>query len=212
VNTPGLRLSALRVRGWLVLPVLVISAGAAGQEERQAPHHIPFSNAVWKGDLDAMLERRVIRVLVPYSRTLFFNDRGQERGISADLVRAFEQFLNTKYAARLGKRPVTVVLVATARDKLLTGIEEGLGDIAAGNLTITDARREHVDFVLLTGLSTVKEVVVAGPGAPTPERVDDMSGQTVCCPRFASALTSRGVMRGRSGGGSARAVRSSRRN
>lgn len=126
-----------------------------------------------------MLERRLIRVLVPYSRTLFFSDRGQERGITADLVREFERFLNAKYGARLGKRPVTVVLVATARDKLLSGIEEGLGDIAAGNLTITDARRERVDFVPLTGLSTVKEVVVAGPAAPALEQVEDLSGQTV---------------------------------
>ncbi len=157
----------------------MISVVAAGQEEREAPHHIPLSNTAWKGDLDAMLERRVIRVLVPYSRTLFFSDRGHERGITTDLVREFERFLNTKYGARLGKRPVTVVLVATTRDKLLSGIEEGLGDIAAGNLTITEARREHVDFVPLTGLSTVKEVVVAGPAAPALERLDDLSGRAV---------------------------------
>ena len=155
------------------------SAVAAGQEEREAPHHIPFSNTASKGDLDAMLERRVIRVLVPYSRTLFFSDRGHERGITADLVREFERFLNTKHGARLGKRPVTVVLVATTRDQLLSGIEEGLGDIAAGNLTITDARRERVDFVRLTGLSTVKEVVVAGPTATALERLDDLSGRAV---------------------------------
>jgi membrane-bound lytic murein transglycosylase MltF len=179
VKTSGLRLSTLRVRAWLVLLVLVTSAVAAGQEEREAPHHLPFSNTAWKGDLDGMLERRVIRVLVPYSRTLFFSDRGHERGITADLVRAFERFLNAKHGARLGKRPVTVVLVATTRDKLLSGIEEGLGDIAAGNLTITDARRERVDFVRLTGLSTVKEVVVAGPTGPAPERLDDLSGRTV---------------------------------
>jgi membrane-bound lytic murein transglycosylase MltF len=179
VKTPGLRLSALRVRAWVVLLALVTSAVAAGQEEREAPHQIQFSNTAWRGDLDAMLERRVIRVLVPYSRTLFFSDRGHERGITADLVREFERFLNTKHSARLGKRPVTVVLVATTRDQLLSGIEEGLGDIAAGNLTITDARRERVDFVRLTGLSTVKEVVVAGPTAPALERLDDLSGRTV---------------------------------
>jgi hypothetical protein len=37
-----------------------------------------------------MLERRVMRVLVPYSRTLFFGDRGHERGITADLVRELD--------------------------------------------------------------------------------------------------------------------------
>jgi membrane-bound lytic murein transglycosylase MltF len=154
-------------------------ARAADQEPSPAPHHIPLSNAPWKGDLEAMLERRVIRVLVPYSRTLFFSDRGHERGVTADLVRELERFLNAKHSKRLGKRPVTVILVPTTREKLLSGIEEGLGDIAAGNLTITDARRERVDFVPLTGLSSVKEVVVSGPSAPALERLEDLSGRTV---------------------------------
>jgi membrane-bound lytic murein transglycosylase MltF len=197
VNAPGLRLCALRVRTWAVLPALLISAVAAGQEKREAPHHIPLSNTAWKGDLDAMLERRVIRVLVPYSRTLFFSDRGHERGITADLVRELERFLNTKHGARLGKRPVTVVLVPTTRDKLLSGIEEGLGDIAAGNLTITDARRERVDFVPLTGLSTVKEVVVAGPAAPAPERLEDLSGHTVHVRTSSSYAESLDALNGR---------------
>ena len=39
------------------------------------------------GDFDTMLKRRIIRVLVPYSRTLFFNDKGVARGLSADNFR-----------------------------------------------------------------------------------------------------------------------------
>ena len=66
-----------------------------------------------------MLERRVIRVLVPYSRTLYFNDKGRERGISADVVRDFERYINKKYQKQLGKRPITVVIFPTTRDKLL---------------------------------------------------------------------------------------------
>ena len=48
----------------------------------------------WKGDFDGMVERRQIRVLVPYSRTLYFNDKGRERGMTADLrarLRALRQ-------------------------------------------------------------------------------------------------------------------------
>jgi hypothetical protein len=33
-----------------------------------------------KADFDRLLARRVIRVAAPYSRTLYFNDRGHERG------------------------------------------------------------------------------------------------------------------------------------
>ena len=55
-----------------------------------------------------MIERRTIRVLVPYSRTLYYNDNGRERGITAELVREFERYINQKYAKQLGKRPITV--------------------------------------------------------------------------------------------------------
>jgi hypothetical protein len=72
----------------------------------------------WKGDFDAMVQRRLTRIVVPYGRTLYFNDKGQEKGITADLVRDFERYINTKY--RKDKRPITVVIIPTTRDKLLS--------------------------------------------------------------------------------------------
>jgi membrane-bound lytic murein transglycosylase MltF len=104
---------------------------------RALPTEIP----PWKGDFDGLVERREIRVLVPYSRTLYYNDKGRERGVVADTVRDFEQYINRKYAKKLGKRPITVVMIPTTRDELLKDVNDGLGDIAAGNLTATDERR-----------------------------------------------------------------------
>jgi len=66
---------------------------------------------------------------------------GVVRGIFADAVRDFERWLNKKYAKQLGKRPLTLVIIPSTRDKLLPGVVQGLGDIAVGNITITDARR-----------------------------------------------------------------------
>src|SRR4051812_32742878 len=68
----------------------------------------------WMGDFERMVERRMIRVLVPYSRTLYFNDKGRERGLTAELVRDFEQYVNRKL--KTGKRPITVYLIPTTRD------------------------------------------------------------------------------------------------
>jgi membrane-bound lytic murein transglycosylase MltF len=113
-----------------------------------------------------MVERRHIRVLVPYSRTLYFNDKGRERGIAADYVRDFEQYINKKYAKQLGKRPITVYMAPTTRDELLKDIADGLSDIAAGNLTVTDERRKIVDFVALADQKPVSELVVTGPASP----------------------------------------------
>ncbi len=94
-----------------------------------------------------MLERRVIRVLVPFSRTLYFNDRGRERGLTADFVRDFERYVNNTYADRLNKRPITVIMIPTTRDRLLPGLNSGMGDIAVGNLTVTDERLKQADFI-----------------------------------------------------------------
>ena len=66
-----------------------------------------------------MLERRVIRVYAPFSRSLYFNDNGRERGIAVELVRDWERYLNIKYAKQLDKRPLTIYIAPATRDKLL---------------------------------------------------------------------------------------------
>lgn len=157
--------------GWPADSVAATPATAARQ--------LNLDTKPWKGDFDQMLERRMIRVLVPYSRTLYFVDKGHERGITAELVRDFERYLNTKYAKQLGKRPLTVYLVVTTRDKLLTGVAEGLGDIAAGNLTATDERRAIVDFLAPTDRKPVQELIVTGPASPQAATLDDLSGKTI---------------------------------
>src|SRR5215831_3731369 len=137
------RLASIATALW----VAILASGALAQETA-APRALPTQAAgVWKGDFDGMMERRAIRVLVPYSRTLYFNDAGRERGITADNVRDFERFVNQKYQKQLGKRPLTVVIRPTTRDLLLKHVADGLGDIAAGNLTATEARMKIVDFV-----------------------------------------------------------------
>ena len=63
----------------------------------------------WTGDLDGMKERRIIRVLTAYSRTLFFIDRGAERGTAADQGRLLEAELNKTLAD--GHLKVNLILV-----------------------------------------------------------------------------------------------------
>jgi ABC-type amino acid transport substrate-binding protein len=126
--------------------VLCIPPVATGSPSTAAPPSPPAASSAsvrrfeveakpWTGDFDGMLERRVIRVLVPYSRSLYFNERGNERGVSAEGVRGFERWLNEKHAKELRNRPITVVIVPTTRDRLLEGVASGLADLAVGNIT-----------------------------------------------------------------------------
>ncbi len=126
-----------------------------------------------------MMKRRYIRVVVPYSRTLYFNDKGRERGITADNARDFERYINKKYKKQLGNRPITIYLVPTTRDLLLQKVADGLGDIAAGNLTATEDRKKIMDFVGPPNEKPISEVVVTGPKSPALASADDLSGKTV---------------------------------
>lgn len=155
------------------------AAAAATPDARSAAsvRQLDLANPPWFGDFDQMVQRRMIRVLVPYSRTLYFNDKGRERGLTAEGARDFEQYINRKL--KTNKRPITVYLIPTTRDKLLSGIVEGLGDVAAGNLTVTDERLKLVDFVVLNDRGPVTEVVVTGAKGPMVASVEDLTGRIV---------------------------------
>ena len=158
----------------------LFAGGAVAQQTPAQPRTLPTQlSGEWRGDLDGMIERRAIRVLVPYSRTLYFNDKGRERGLSADFVRDFERFINRKYQKQLGKRPITVVIRPTTRDLLLKNVVNGLGDIAAGNLTVTEDRRKMVDFVVAAGEKPTSELVITGPKSPPITTAEDLAGKTV---------------------------------
>jgi membrane-bound lytic murein transglycosylase MltF len=161
---------------------MILCAAPLGAQEKAAPakpRQLSLQNEPWRGDFDQMLERRVIRVLAPYSRTLYYVDKGHERGITAEVVREFERYVNRRYAKQLGKRPLTVFLIPTTREKLLSRLAEGRGDIAAGNLTATEERLKLVDFAAPQDRKPVRELIVTGPSSPALATLDDLSGKTV---------------------------------
>ncbi|HSO06318.1 MAG TPA: transglycosylase SLT domain-containing protein [Pelomicrobium sp.] len=160
----------------LALASLLVPPLAAAEQSSE-PRTLEIDIKPWTGDFDKMVERRQIRVLVPYSRTLYYNDMGHDRGLTAELVRDFERYVNKKHAKALDKRPVTVYLIPVTRDVLISDVAEGLGDIAAGNLTETPERLKLVDFVAPKDRKPVSELVVTGPKSPAIDRIDDLAGK-----------------------------------
>ncbi len=158
----------------------VVAAKPTSQPKLTA---LDLKGEVFKDDFDRMLEWRVVRVLVPYSRTLFFNDRGSQRGLTADAMHEFEQWLNKKF--KTGRRPITVVAIPTTRDRIFRYLVDGYGDIAAGNLTITEGREEEVDFSRPVA-EEIREVVVTGPASPPLATLDDLAGKEVHVRRSSS--------------------------
>jgi membrane-bound lytic murein transglycosylase MltF len=153
-------------------------SGADGAADREA-RALDIRSKAQKVDFDVMLQRRAIKFYLPYSRSLYFIDKGHERGIAADLIREFERWVNKKYAKQLGKRPLTVFVVVATRDKLLADLTEGRADVAVGNIKVIDELLKSVDFVGLDANITSAEVLVTGPASPAIASLDDLSGKTV---------------------------------
>ncbi|MBT8120775.1 MAG: transporter substrate-binding domain-containing protein [Gammaproteobacteria bacterium] len=130
----------------------------------------------WKGDLDGMVERRKIRVLVVDNPILFFFDEAKIRGVSYDAFLEFEKFINKKL--KTGTRKIKVVFLPVPRDKLLPWLIEGRGDIASANLSITGERLKSVDFSR-PPYRNVSEILVSGPSALPVKNLEDLSGKEV---------------------------------
>jgi membrane-bound lytic murein transglycosylase MltF len=130
----------------------------------------------WTGDFEGMVERRKIRVLVPYSKTFYFLDGATQRGIAYEGMQIFGKWLNKQLGK--GHLKVRVIMIPTARDELFSGLVDGRGDIALGNITITPERLKIVDFSDPFAKG-VKEIVVAGQGAPALKSLEDLAGREV---------------------------------
>jgi membrane-bound lytic murein transglycosylase MltF len=131
----------------------------------------------WTGDLDGMVDRRLIRVLLVPNRTNYFLDGAVQRGVTYDAMVEFEKFVN-KRLGRTKRNKVYLVILPVTRDLLMPALLSGLGDIVAANLTITDERRRVVDFSK-PFLSDVRELVVSGPATPAISSLDDLSGREI---------------------------------
>ena len=164
-------------------------AGAAGNAGAGAPSVDVVARvmAPWTGDLDGMVERRYVRVLVTFSRTNYFLDGAQQHGIAYDAGKLFEASLNARL--KLKNDMVHIVFIPVSRDRIFEELERGRGDIAAAGLTITPQRQRQVDFAppFLTG---VREVLVTAPDQPAASRAEDLSGRTVHVPRSSSYFES----------------------
>jgi membrane-bound lytic murein transglycosylase MltF len=128
------------------------------------------------GDYDEMKRDKVVRVLIPYSITDYYLENGKEKGLAAEYLHLFEDYLNAGVKKEAEK--VRVVLLPTRRDELLSGLLDGTGDIVAADLTITPERLKLVDFSNPVR-TKVHEVVVTKPDAADLKENKDLAGMEI---------------------------------
>jgi len=130
----------------------------------------------WTGDLDGMVERRMIRVLTTYSKTQYFIDKGTPRGTAYDQGKLLETELNEKL--KTGNLKVAIQFIPLSRGELIPALLEGKGDLVMADLTVTPEREKLVDFTE-PWIAGVDEIVVGSPTGPPITSVDDLSGKDV---------------------------------
>lgn len=142
----------------------------------ETPTGIKIVDKQWTGDFDVLVEQRLIRVLTVYGLGRYFLDGPQEKGLTYELFKMFENFANEKMDKKHIR--VHVVFIPVARDKLIPGLLSGRGDIAAAGLTITPERDEVIDFSNPIS-RPLSEVLVTGPAAPQIDSLEDLAGQSI---------------------------------
>ncbi|MDH4870259.1 lytic transglycosylase F [Pseudomonas sp. BN515] len=161
--------------GWAEdLPSVELSAAEEAEVDSMV---LPVPSA-WTGDFEGMRERRLVRILVPYSKTFFAVDRGRQRGISYEIGKGLEQWLNKQYRFKNKSLQWRVLFIPVGRDELIPKLNEGVGDIAAGGLAVTHRRQAQVDFSEPFA-SGIREVVVTGPKSMQISKLEDLAGKEV---------------------------------
>jgi membrane-bound lytic murein transglycosylase MltF len=142
-------------------------------------------NQPWLGDFDQIAsgQRRFIRALVPYNRTLYYNVGPEQRGAAYESLREFERVLGEK--TKKGAIKPKIIIIPTTRDRLVQALSQGLGDLAIGGFTVSEAGKKYADFSVPT-VEGIKHVVVTGPSAAPVTSLEDLSGKEVHVRKFST--------------------------
>ena len=119
---------------------------------------------------------------MPFSRTLYYLDGPEQKGIAYEALLKLESQL-----PRIGKSKVRpkIVIIPTTRDRLLPALAEGYGDVAIGAFTVADLHLETVEFSAPT-MSGIEEVVVTSKDAPAVMTEADLAGREIHVRRASS--------------------------
>jgi membrane-bound lytic murein transglycosylase MltF len=157
-------------------------AQASARKPVNAP---PTRTKEWTGDLDTLLKHRVIRVGVPYSKTIYYTVKGVQHGTAYETGKEFEKYLNKKYPQSNKNIKIFVMFFVVSRDQAAQRLQKGTLDILAGGIAITPERQKVVDFSDPIA-TNINEIVVSAPGSPAIKSVDDLAGKTVYVRKISS--------------------------
>jgi membrane-bound lytic murein transglycosylase MltF len=193
-----MRLVIVRILSALAVPIVVAAYFASGraqltsraaprQQAATAPYQndpsqstasleLPISFERRVGDLDGMLKKHEIRVLVVPSRSGFFYNEGHPHGIYYEAFDGFQRFVNQKY--KTGSLKINVTYIPMRPEQLERALMKGVGDVIGYGVIVTPDREKEVLFTTPID-ANVKQVIVTGPKAHAIASLDDLSGEEI---------------------------------
>ena len=124
-------------------------------------------DAIYKGDVDGIKKRGVLRVITRNNPITYFLHRGRTYGFEYELMNMFAESLGVRLQ----------MVIPPSRDKLIPWLQEGKGDMIAASLTITDNRKQTVQFS--KPYFFIEEVVVHKSGTQGPKAIEDLKGKKI---------------------------------
>lgn len=160
----------------LMIAILMVSFSSFGDEppgRHPLDTHLTYQQTA---DLPEILDGRYIRVLTTINRTNFFVDGPRIHGFEYEMLKKYEKYLNK--GSKRSDLKLVMEFIPVPRDRLLSDLVDGYGDIAAAGLTITPERAEQVAFTrpYLTGID---ELLVTHKDVKAPGSMMALSGRKV---------------------------------
>lgn len=135
------------------------------------------------GDFSALKEKGVVRVLVSGDIGFYHIENGKPKGILAEQIYYFDQ------ALKLSDPLLRVKVIPVERSELLEALNQGRGDIAIANLTVTEERQRLVDFSMPIRRD-IDEVLVTSLSKPSISNVTQLQGKEVWLKQDSSYISS----------------------
>ena len=165
-----------RLPRWLLLLALFISGSFTSA---QSSNLATVGSEVWTGTYEQMLQRGLIRVAVPYDRTIYVNDKAVPKGIAVQMSKAMQAWMTRQYAAELKGKALVIKLVPTQYADLLSSLTAGKADMVIGDLGLYHPSKNAHEYLLHHAYKLDREVLVSGPSAIAIRSTEDLAGQTV---------------------------------
>ena len=121
-------------RTLIILSLVALSIACGGPESRREAQKKKAQSV--QRDLNDILEEGVLRAITNYSGTSYFLYKSHPMGFEYELLRRLADYLEVDLE----------IVLAENIDSIMPMLERGNGDLIAFGLTITQDRKEQIDF------------------------------------------------------------------